>query len=125
MMFGSFAAVALLLAAVGLYGVMSYMVTLRTHEIGVRMALGAQRRDMLALVIRRGLRDAGLGIAIGLIGAFAVTGTLKNFLYGVTTTDPWSFAGIPALLAVVAILASWVPAGRATRVDPLFAMRAE
>jgi ABC-type antimicrobial peptide transport system permease subunit len=124
-MFGSFAAVALLLAAVGLYGVMSYMVTLRTHELGVRMALGAQRRDMLVLVIRRGLRDAALGVAIGLAGAFAVTGTLKNFLYGVTTTDPWSFTGIPLLLALVAVLASWVPAGRATRVDPMLAMRAE
>jgi ABC-type antimicrobial peptide transport system permease subunit len=89
------------------------------------MALGAQRRDMLVLVIRRGLRDAALGVAIGLAGAFAVTGTLKNFLYGVTTTDPWSFTGIPLLLALVAVLASWVPAGRATRVDPMLAMRAE
>jgi ABC-type antimicrobial peptide transport system permease subunit len=104
---------------------MAYMVELRTHEIGVRMALGAQRGDMLRLVIRRGLVLASLGIAIGLTGAFGVTGLLRNFLYGVSPTDPYSFIGIPLLLALVALLASWVPAGRATRVDPMLAMRAE
>jgi putative ABC transport system permease protein len=124
-MFGVFAAVALLLATVGLYGVMAYMVTLRTHEIGVRIALGAARADVLRLVVRRGLTLAAIGVAIGLAGAFAVTGLLRNFLFGVTASDPVSFGGIPLLLALIALLASWVPARRAARVDPILALRYE
>ena len=124
-MFGSFAAIALLLASVGLYGVMAYMVTLRTHEIGVRMALGADRRHVLGLVLRRGLALAGSGTAIGLAGAFGVTRVLSSLLFGVGATDLGVFVGIPAMLTAVALAASWVPARRAARVDPMEALRHE
>lgn len=122
---GSFAAVALLLTVVGIYGVMSYAVTQRRREIGVRMALGAQRSEVLGLILRAGLRLTLLGAAIGLVGALAVTRYLSSQLYAVQATDPLTFLGIPVALMGVALLACWLPARRAARVDPMVALRSE
>jgi putative ABC transport system permease protein len=120
-----FAAVALTLTIVGLYGVMSYAVAQRTNEIGIRLALGAQTRDVLSLIIKQGFQLVLLGLAIGLLGAFALMKIISGLLFGVTTKDPMTFAAVTVLLAVIALVACYVPARRATRVDPLEALRYE
>jgi ABC-type antimicrobial peptide transport system permease subunit len=122
---GLFATFALTLAAVGLYGVMSYMVAQRTQEIGIRMALGAQRNDVLRLVVRQGLTVAAIGILLGSAGAFALRRTMANFIFGVTATDPATFAGVALLLLCVSFLACVLPARRAAKVDPMEALRCE
>jgi predicted permease len=120
-----FAAIALVLAVLGIYGVVSYSVAQRSQEMGVRMALGAQRGDVVQMVLREGLLLAGGGAVIGLVGAFAGTTVIRGWLYGIERDDPATMVGAAAALVVVALLASYLPAMRAARVDPVTAMRAE
>ncbi len=122
---GAFAGLALLLATVGIYGLTAYSVAQRTHEIGLRMALGARRADVLRMLVRRGLVVALVGVALGLPLAFGVSGVLRGLLYGVKASDPMVFVVVPVLLMLAAALASFVPARRATRVDPIVALRHE
>ena len=120
-----FAFVALVLAGVGIYGVIAYSVSQRTREIGIRMALGARSQDVLGIVVGEGLKLAAVGVAIGLAGSLALTRLMSSLLYGVSTTDFQTFIGVSLLLTFVSLLASYIPARRATRCDPLVALRYE
>jgi len=124
-LFGLFAALALCLAAVGIYGVVSYSVAQRTSEIGVRMALGAQTGDVMRMVIRQGLALAGLGATFGLGGAALATRLMKSLLFNLSATDPMTFTILPLSLLAVAAAACWIPARRAAKVDPMVALRCE
>jgi putative ABC transport system permease protein len=116
---------ALVIAAIGIYGVMAYSVAQRTQEIGIRMALGAARPDVLRLVVGQAARLTLLGMGIGLAGAYAVTRFMASQLFGVSASDPPTFVGVTIILALSALVAAWVPAERATRVDPMVALRSE
>jgi putative ABC transport system permease protein len=125
LLLGIFAGIALALATVGIYGVMAFSVTQRTHEIGIRMALGAERGSVLRLIVRQGLRLTLIGVVLGIAGAWALTSFLASFLFGVAPRDPATFAVVSLALVVVSILACYFPVRRATRVDPMVALRYE
>jgi putative ABC transport system permease protein len=122
---GLFAALGLLLTAVGIYGVMAYSVSQRTHEIGLRIALGAQPDDVLKLIMKQGMTLALVGVVIGIIASFAFTRAIKSLLFNVSATDALTFLAVSLALASVALLACWIPARRATKVDPIVALRYE
>jgi putative ABC transport system permease protein len=125
MLLGLFAGIALLLAAVGIYGLIAYSVAQRTHEIGVRMALGAARSDVVHMVVRQGARLAAIGILLGLGGALALTRLLKTMLFGIGVTDALTFLAAPLAMMLVVLLATFIPAFRATRISPVVALRYE
>jgi len=125
LLFSSFAMLALVLASVGIYGIVSYSVGQRTREIGIRMALGAQRTDVLKLILRNGLILTSVGVAIGIAGAYALTRFLASLLFGIKPTDPKTFVIVSVGLFIVALVACLIPARRATKVDPLVALRYE
>ena len=122
---GAFAAVALVLAAVGVYGVLSYSIGQRTQEIGVRIAMGAARSHVVGLVLRTGMSWVGAGIALGLVGAFALNRVLATLLFEVTARDPLTFVTVAISLALIALAACYIPAARATRINPILALRSE
>jgi ABC-type antimicrobial peptide transport system permease subunit len=120
-----FAALALVLACIGIYGVIAYLVGQRTHEIGVRMSLGAERRHILLLIMGQGLRMATAGVVVGLLLAFSLTRLMSSQLFGVSNHDPLTFVAVSLVLIAVAMIACWVPARRAMRVDPTVALRSQ
>jgi putative ABC transport system permease protein len=122
---GIFAALALVLSCVGIYGVISYLVGQRTHEIGIRIALGGQQSDVLRLILGRGAKMAAIGVALGIAGSLALTRLMAKLLFGVSAYDPLTFLTVAALLFMVALVACYIPARRAMRVDPLVALRYE
>jgi ABC-type antimicrobial peptide transport system permease subunit len=125
LLLGIFASIALALATIGIYGVMAYLVNQGNRELGIRIALGASQRNIVSLVVRQGMALAFSGVVIGLTAAFLLTRLIRSLLFGVETTDPITFAGISLLLAMIALLASYIPAQRAARIDPLISLRSE